>query len=226
MSVKNIIKEEILQEAKLNDHALHRVKERLNRMKIDNDLTPREIDIISSNLQKILEYDFSPKKSYGILLGTFKPNPQSRLYTDTNKWDPGIPYYEIYGEGLDDVVKDSTGEEFWAIVRENIVTTVMLRKNNQREFALNDREDNGGLGVQVVSINIDNLIADIEAEKQRLAQQSNKNANVINIDGVKWVVDNVNQKVFQKNKPERYVALDDVFDHFDEKTVEMIYNLI
>jgi len=222
MSIKEILKEEIVQEAVLNQHALERVEQRLNSMKIDNDLSYGEEQIITNNLQKILSYEFNPNKSFGILLGTFKPNPESRLYTDTNGWNPNVPFYEIYGQGLDDVVKDSTGDEFWAVVRNNVITTVMLRKKSQREFALNDREDNGGLGVGVVSTNVDNLIAKEEEEKEKLLSKPNKKNNIIRINNTQWVVDGKNEKVYQKNKPNRFVHLDNIFNHFDDKTCEEI----
>jgi len=222
MSIKEILKEEIVQEAVLNQHALERVEQRLNSMKIDNDLSYGEEQIITNNLQKILSYEFNPNKSFGILLGTFKPNPESRLYTDKNRWNPNVPFYEIYGQGLDDVVKDSTGDEFWAVVRNNVITTVMLRKKSQREFALNDREDNGGLGVGVVSTNVDNLIAKEEEEKEKLLSKPNKKNNIIRINNTQWVVDGKNEKVYQKNKPNRFVHLDNIFNHFDDKTCEEI----
>ena len=101
----------------------------------------------------------------------------------------------------------------------------MLRKNLQREFALNDREDNGGLGVEVVASNINNLIKNEEAEKEKL-QQKQPIDKKIRIDGVWWIVDSENEIVYQKNKPINKVAVDDLFDHFDEETVEKIYELL
>jgi hypothetical protein len=228
--IKRIVKEEVelFFEAKLNDHSFLRLKQRLEKMERNNDLTPREVSVIRDNLQKLLSYEFPQNKSYGILLGVFKPNPNSTLYTDTNKWDPGIPFYEIFSENEQDVVKDSTGDEFWGVIRNNEITTVMLRKRNQRASAGNERMDDGGLGVDVVAINVDKLIRNEEEEKLRSQQSQNKNDNILNINGVKWAIDRNNQIIHKKNNPSVYVKFDDVLEnpYWDYETGEEIFNKI
>jgi hypothetical protein len=143
---------------RLNTHAKERIESRLNKMSKNNELTLREDEIIRCNLNNILVHKFNHKKSYGIFLGGFRPNPNSKLYTITNKWNMGIPFYEIYSDGKDDITNDSTGDEFWVIVRENVIKTLMLRKRIQRQFANRERNDMGGLGVDIVIFNFDKFL--------------------------------------------------------------------
>ena len=60
-----------------------------------------------------------------VLLGSFKVNPKSPLYYKVD----GREYYRIN----DISRKDSTGDQFWAIIRDNKVVTVMLRKKIQSQ---------------------------------------------------------------------------------------------
>lgn len=231
--IADIIKEEVdLFEAKVSSHSLRRLNGRLDRMKTYQDITQAEYDNIKKNLTDVLSYDFKPKTGFGILLGTFVPNPKSTSYTDTNKFNPGIPFYEIFSDDKDDLMKDSTGDEFWGIVRDNVLTTVMLRKRLQRQFASLDREDKGGLGVDVVIKNMDDYrkIQDAEAalEKQKELERLQSADEKIQIDGVWWVIDKKKEIIFKKNKPEIFVTFDNFLDYpdWDDDTKDEIYNRI
>lgn len=132
--------------AEITEHAFQRIKERLDRMTSMGDITPREDGYLTVNLGNVLKYNFNPKKSFGINLGRFNINPKSGLVTEKHK---SGTYYEINSAGSDDIVKDSTGNEFWVIVRNNNLITAFLRKTVQRQTATQPR-DMGGLGVDVV----------------------------------------------------------------------------
>lgn len=238
--VLSIINEEIkLFETEVDPHALLRLQQRLDLMSNNGDITPKENDTIRKNLNNIVTYEkFIPNKSYGFLLGTFKPNPKSKLYTITNKQNPGIPFYEINTpDDSNELLKDSTGDEFWAIVRNNVITTVMLRKRLQRESAGEERtvsgeHGKGGLGVDYVVPDFDKFLQLIEKEKQ--IQKDKEQAKlqlqekIVNINGVLWVIDDANQRVYKKNNPNIFVAFDDVLDYpdWDDETKNDILNHI
>ncbi|MGB2814562.1 MAG: hypothetical protein WBC75_05665 [Dehalococcoidales bacterium] len=231
--ITDLIKEEVaLFETKVSSHSLRRLNGRLDRMKTYNDITQSEYDIIMKNLTDVLSFDFKPKQSFGILLGTFVPNPKSTSYTNTNKFNPGVSFYEIYSDDPDDLMKDSTGDEFWGIVRQNVLTTVMLRKRLQRQYANREREDKGGLGVDVV-INNMNDYREIQATEQALEKQKEQERlqradDKINIDGVWWVIDKNKKIIFKKNKPETFITFDNFLDYpdWDDETKDEIYNRI
>jgi hypothetical protein len=228
-----IINEELqMVETALEGHALDRLKERLDLMTKNGDITPKEDNTIRSTLNNIISYEFAPNKSFGIFLGSFTPNPNSKLYTITNSHNMGVPFYEIYVADKSEILKDSTGDEFWAVIRNNKITTVMLRKRLQREFAGNERNDRGGLGVDHVIPNFDKFIDTINKEKEihkekeqvRLKQVE----KTVNIKGVAWIIDDAKQIVYKKNNPNIFVKFDDVLDYpnWDDQTKEDILNRI
>jgi hypothetical protein len=146
-SIASIINEEIyIYESEISSHAYGRIKERLTTMSNNNDITPQEAVNIDKNVNNIINYRFNPNKSYGIMLGRFNINPDSALTTTRHKTGS---YYEINSSDYNDIIKDSTGNEFWGIIRGNKLITVFLRKSIQRNTAGQPR-NMGGLGVDVV----------------------------------------------------------------------------
>jgi len=130
----------------ITEHAYNRIEERLEHMCDKDDITEEEQETIMENLNLISERDFEKDISYGIMLGRFKINPKSYLVT---KKHPSGVYYEINSKDEYDVVKDSTGNEFWVIIRNNRLITAFLRKTVQRQTAHMPR-DEGGLGVDEI----------------------------------------------------------------------------
>lgn len=135
---------------RITGHAYDRIKERLETMTQNNDITAKEAEIIEDNLHYVLNYDFDNYTSYGILLGKFEINPDSALLTQKHK--TGM-YYEINSLDDRDIIRDSTGNELWAIIRNGRLITAFLRKTIQRNTADMPRKQ-GGLGVDEVVDNI------------------------------------------------------------------------
>jgi hypothetical protein len=136
--------------AKITDHAYNRITERLESMCDKDDITEEEQLELTENLQLVLDTEFKRDLSYGVKLGGFKINPKS--YLATKKHPSGI-YYEICSKDDNDVVKDSTGDEFWVIIRDNKLITSFLRKAIQ-SLTANKPRNEGGLGVDMVIDNI------------------------------------------------------------------------
>ena len=123
--LKKLVREGIskhLEEAKDSKHALERVKNRIQKMS-DVDMNPATKARILNNLQTVRMTDFPMGESFIILLGGFKVNPESPLYIKVKNRE----YYRIN----DLTNKDSTGDQIWAVIRDNKVVTVMLRKKIQ-----------------------------------------------------------------------------------------------
>ncbi len=135
---------------KITEHAYERITERLESMTKNGDITAKEEEIIKANLNAALNYDFKLNKSYGVMLGRFNINPKSKLITEFHK---SGTYYEIYSADKNDIMLDSTGNEFWGVVRNNGLVTAFLRKTVQRRTA-NEPRNMGGLGVDIVIDNI------------------------------------------------------------------------
>lgn len=229
--VLSIVNEEInLFETDITGHAFTQIKKRLGEMTSGGDITSEEDARIRNSLNLILSNEFD-SKSYGIFLGAFKPNPNSKLYTTTNKHDPGIPFYEIFGDdGI--FAKDSTGDEMWAIVRDNEIKTVMLRKNLQRRSMNKGRNDDGGLGVDEVILDmksyLENKKKKEEEQKQKIQQKEKENQRIINVDGVLWVMDADTERLYKKNNPSVFVSFNNIENHpaWDEKTQDIVLNRV
>lgn len=225
--ILKIINEELKGiETEINTHALQRLEGRLNLMGANGDITPREEETIRKNLKNVVDYNFDPNKTYGIFLGSFIPNPKSHLYTNTNAFDPGIPFYQIFSnDGI--FANDSTGDEMWGIIRNNTIKTVMLRKRLQRRSANKPRMEDGGLGVDIVIPDFNNFVQrQNDAKKQQ--EPKKQQEKLINIDGVFWKIDNANQRIFKKNNPNTFINFNDVLDYpkWDDNIKTQILNLL
>lgn len=238
--IKKIIREELnIFEADVAPHAQQRINDRLDKMVSNGDITSGEAGTISNNLKNAINYNYG-KTSYGIRLGKFHVDPNSRT-PDIISMDGGKPYYRIWSDNNDDIVKDSTGNEFWGIIRNNRLITVFLRKDYQRRSAHKSINDDGGLGVDDVIDNFDDFLAnggrtekDIKKEKELAIAHQNKIAKqkeankIIKINGVNWVISDVNQRIHKKNNPSVYISFDDVLDYpeWEDATKEEILNRI
>lgn len=124
--MKELLKERLRQLSETHDtmHLSDRLAERLSSMS-GEDITPEIRERILKNLEITKKANFPIGKSYAILLGSFKINPKSKLFIDVN----GRGYYRI----VDLFGKDSTGDQIWAVVRDNSIVTLMLRKRIQSQ---------------------------------------------------------------------------------------------
>lgn len=141
-------------ETVVTGHAYNRLKERLKGMTQNNDITSQEASNIEKNIEFIMHANIDMNTSYGVLIGDFNINSKSSLLT---KFHKSGDYYEINSRGADDVVKDSTGNEFWGIIRGGRLITVFLRKTVQRKTAHLAR-NNGGLGVDKVILDLKDMM--------------------------------------------------------------------
>lgn len=202
-----------LKEVNASGHFFERVKQRIHGL--SDDISRGEMANILRNIESLKETEF-PKGSFAIRLGNFRPDPESPLYVSVGR--DGRGYYRIMD---DEVLTDSTGDEIWAVVRDNTVTTIMLRKRIQTKDIThnNDKMD--------VDNSIYNLQKFLKSKKEKEQKKSEKpKALVLKINGVKWQVDPEKEIIFKKNKPEVKMDLIDVLDKLDEPTQEKILSLV
>ena len=117
-------------EAEKKPHASDRLRERF--LTIPNeDISLKEKERILNNLKVIEQHSFREDKSFAIMLGEFLPNPDSIYYVNG--------YYLI--PNPDDLFTNSTGNQFWCIIRENKIFTIFLRKREQTQDAQKNAND-------------------------------------------------------------------------------------
>lgn len=202
-----------LLEVETSVHFFDRIQQRIDGMK--DDLSSGEMSGILNNLALLRDYEF-PSGSYAVRVGTFYPKPESDLYVSVGRDNRG--YYQIIDDA---VLTDSTGDEIWAVVRDNKVTTVMLRKRIQTKDV---EHNNMRMDVDQSIYNLDKFIKSKEDEKEKAKPK--ERGLVLNLDGVKWKVNLDNETIFKKNKPDVVYNLFDFIDQLDEPSQEMIMNYI
>lgn len=107
---------------------------------------------IKYNLSLLNKLKLPNNRSFGIKLCEFIPNKESKYYITVNT---NREYYSITD---DKVIHDSTGNQFWVIIRKNKITTFMLRKSIQTE----DLQHNlNKLRVDEVITNLPNYLKEI-----------------------------------------------------------------
>jgi hypothetical protein len=214
--IKKLLREHLAEaEFDKSGHSVERIKQRIASIP-DSDLSFNVKEVIFYNLDKIQNTDFSTKKTFTIMLGKFKPDPNSNLYVTDEK---GRGYYRIWTDEVNSEIKDSTGDEFWMIIRNNIIQTVFLRKSWQTQNAdLNSEK----LRVDYTFKNVDQAISQLG---KKLGKEESIEPIVI-INGVKWVVDSKNETMYKKNKPTEIHNISDVLDQVDEPTQEKILSFL
>jgi len=195
-------------------HSIERIKQRIESIP-DEDLPFKVKEQVFYNLDRIEATDFSKKRDFAVMVGKFRPDPNSSLFVTD---DQGRGYYRIHTTEPNAAIKDSTGDEFWMIIRGNVIHTFFLRKSWQtKDPSLNADK----LRVHHSFKNIDTVIEMLGKQKQ--PQQSQKKEKpIVNIDGVKWMVNPKDETIFKKNKPQDVYKLDDIMDKLDEPTQEKI----
>ena len=104
---------------KITQHQLDRIGERFEIF-TSNDLKFAVKNHIKHNLRLLGELKLDRYQSFGIKLCQFIPNKDSKHYVVVNN---DRPYYSIVD---DEIIHDSTGDQFWVVVRHNKITTFML----------------------------------------------------------------------------------------------------
>lgn len=138
--IKKLLREGI-NEAEYVEHLYDRITDRLSKF-TDEDVPPMVKSQVISNLDLIKNFKFPKNKDFAIYLGGVK---QSDINTDSMYYKNYLrnlsnqshsvgldrKYYSIGKE--DGFIGDSTGNEFWVIVRGDKAITFMLRKDVQNQ---------------------------------------------------------------------------------------------
>lgn len=189
-------------------HSTDRIKERLSVFS-DIDFPIGVKREVMKNLSILDGYDFPKDKSYGVMLGNFKPNPKSEHYVEVAK---GRGYYSLQD---DKIIHDSTGDQFWVVIRNNEATTFMLRKAIQTNDDAHNREK---LRVDAVIKNLDNFM---NQKQQSSAPNMNKfkKLDLTNGKKVRYYF-NANKFETLEGQP---IKVDDIFDNLSPEMQEKVF---
>jgi hypothetical protein len=126
----------MLFESELDPHSTERMKQRFEVMTKD-DISEEEKQNIFNNLEKVVNTNFGKRYSYAIMLGQFRPRITSKYAMKEN----GRDYYQIPAPAeLRVGEKSSIGNQVWCLIRNNVVSTIFLRKSEQtRDLKMNSQ---------------------------------------------------------------------------------------
>jgi len=205
--ILKILRETFIPEAEVDKHTVDRVSDRVLSIP-DGDLPKEKKEKIIDKIYEISKHDFDINESYIIFLGDFTPNPKSNLYGEYK----GIPFYDVGG---------SQGNQFWVIIRNNSIDTLMLRMSNQTYNNVSNARD---VRVDYAIKDFNKYIKQIEKSKIKKKQTNIRREKqpIVPINGVKWVVDINREIIYKKNKPSVNHRVIDMIDSVDEKTQEDI----
>jgi hypothetical protein len=131
----------------------------------------------------------------------------------------------------------SFGRNIWVVVRGNLMTTLMF--SNADASVGSDSKHKTRTNYQINLVKLKDYIdkekggdknltpEDIETIFQpEVITKDKEESNVINLGGVKYVVDRDNEKIFKKNNPSQSFELLDFVSELEPTDQERIYNLL
>jgi len=212
--IKKILRESIesILEARDTAHSIERFYGRLNLLVRNNSISPNEATNLTNNLKLVQDHNFPSKKSYAIKLGSFKVKKESPYYGIKKS---GEEFYSV--PDTENTKKESNGNEFWVIVRNNNISTLMLRLKSQLKNIKNTKDK---LDVDVVISDIGDYIEDLSRHKK--SSTKFKKIKLTNGMIVKFYPD-INK--FEDIKGNE-IKLDDILDFLSEKDSEFIFRNI
>lgn len=200
--IKKLLRESLINEVYFMQHSNDRIKERI-KIFSDDDIPASVKHHIYDNIDILHDIDLNPKKSYGVMIGSFNPDKDSPHYVGVR----GRGYYSIID---DTVISDSTGNQFWVIVRGNKATTVMLRKEIQTKDVEHNKQ----------KLNVDVIIKDLPKFYKERQEGSNKTQKKETFKKYKLPSGDVVRYYADSNRFETLqgtpIEMDDIFDSLPE----------
>lgn len=124
-----------IQEAVYTYHALDRIEDRIKVFNYE-DIPFYILKQVYDGIEKIRSIKFPINKTYAIKLGFFKPKKSSRFYHNDDRFN--TPVYKVEVDDEKNKPSESKGNQIWAIIVKNTVTTIMLR-NSEQSFPKADK---------------------------------------------------------------------------------------
>lgn len=205
---------QILNEAMKTKHFIERAYDRLKSDKTNFPQEKEEIQkIVFNNIDFLSTVNFPGQDNVGIL-----------IFKGSNKY--------IYHNVVDSKVEHSEGSFVWAVVRGNDMETIVFGdfaykpKNTQIHLNI-DRlrqyieEDKGGDR----NLTEKDLVRLVKPAGPKPVQTEKPEQIIVNIGGVRWVVDIAKEQLYQKNKPTQTMNIWDALDKMEPAQAEELMKL-
>lgn len=204
--IRNILSE-VFNEAAPSIHFDDRVHDRLTksiytRPDFDYSTVEKQIELIKNT-------NFNPKESFAIFLNRYP-----------------VTYVSIDP----DTEKASVGDEVWAVVRDNIITTIFFRNSFQKDVKVSNV--NHILTIKHLWNNYQNSeknedgTVDYMMNKAGSSEGKRKKADldlpIVELDGKNWYIDIPNDTLIYTKNTKKTKSINDL----DEKSLEKVINSI
>ncbi|MEK6829583.1 MAG: hypothetical protein AABY15_05685 [Nanoarchaeota archaeon] len=207
--IRTILKE-VFSEAAPSTHFKDRVYGRLSstlytRPSFDYSEVEKQIDTIRA-------INFNPGESFAIFIKKF---PVTFVSKDPVTGNPSI------------------GNELWAVVRDNVITTIFFRNSHQKDvkvkdvshilsiktlyryYAENEKNADGTVDFDVYEVK--------RVQKPDFSKKRNSlNLPIVELDGAKWYIDEPNEQIIYVKNIKKSISFNDL----DEKYLEKVINAV
>jgi hypothetical protein len=207
--IKNILKE-VFSEAAPSIHFGDRIHDRLTstlytRPAFDYNEIDKQINIIKNT-------NFDPEESFAVFLKKF---PVTYVSKDPFTGTPSI------------------GDEVWAVVRNNVITTIFFRNSSQRNTPVKDVDNTLDIkalfknytdgeknpdGTVDFSVNTSSSSGRKGPGRKRLEL----NLPIVDLDGSKWYIDQENEKIIFAKNIKKELSFDDLKEEYLEKIIDAV----
>lgn len=204
--IKSILME-VISEAVPSIHFNYRVYSRLT----SSLYTRPSFDFadIEDQIELIKKTNFSKEASFAIQLKSF---PETYISKDPDTGKPSI------------------GNEIWAVVRDNVITTIFFRNSSQRNTPVSNVDNTIMLKTLVKNYNIENKNPDgtvdfkigDKSHKQGKGQRKKVEFDMpfVEINGKKWYIDESNEELIYAKNIKKKLSFDDLKEEVLEKVID------
>jgi len=200
------ILQEVLSEANPSEHFKDRIYDRLTsslytKPAFDYSSVSRYIDILRLT-------NFNPKHSFAISIGRFNETYISKDPVD-NKY--------------------STGNELWAVIRNNEITTIFFRNSFQRSVKVKDVDYVLNIKELVENYenkekNPDGTVDFIFSEKQSSGSRKKVDFDLptVELSGVTWYIDEPNEELIYSKNTKKKLSFNSLEEKYLEKVIDAV----
>lgn len=207
--IKNILKE-VFSEAAPTIHFGDRIYNRLTSTLYTRPaFNYQDID---KQIGIILNTNFEPEESFAVFLKSFPVTYASK--------DPFTG-------------KPSVGNEVWAVVRGNKITTIFFRNSSQRNTPVKDVDNT--LDIKILFKNYTeaekNPDGTVDFSMNTLSSSGRRGVGrkrveldlpIVELDGSKWYIDQENEKIMFAKNIKKEISFDDLKEEYLEKIIDAV----
>jgi len=203
--IRNVLKE-ILNEANPSIHFKDRVHGRLSSTLYTK--PSFNYSDIEKEVELVKKINFNPEKSFAISIKSF---PTTFVSKDPETGNPSV------------------GNEIWAVVRGNEITTIFFRNSSQRAIPVDNVDYSIKINTLYKYYNDNEKNPDGTVDFKLKSKPKGKGRKKVELDlpmvelkGAKWYIDEVNEELIYAKNTKKRLSFDDLQEDVLEKVINAV----